>query len=261
MIINGIEYNIRLYVDDEESEKEITEQVFEDFDQMNAFIEKTWRLDKYADVKAQYTFVEVIDGIPENAGTYFFEVEPYMPLIADEIEDIIYEMTTIVPKEEEESLQEWEKELAFTPSVEENAPGDESKEIPLSEYSYICPRCFNEVHLCTCKSYPYTLIQIDRLMVPIIKELNLKGYRTTYCCAGHPRYKNLSESFSSISFRENYDFYIPFPYGAKYSKSNRSIQFEIPKYNDLEALENYQRECIDKLMAWAKALPLYEAIL
>lgn len=39
-------------------------------------------------------------------------------------------------------------------------------------------------------------IEIDEVIAPIIRELNLKGYKTEFCCSGHP-YHSLNEAFTS----------------------------------------------------------------
>lgn len=39
-------------------------------------------------------------------------------------------------------------------------------------------------------------VEIDEAIAPVIRELNLKGYKTKFCCSGHP-YKFLYEAFAS----------------------------------------------------------------
>lgn len=66
---------------------------------------------------------------------------------------------------------------------------------------YICLTCFNEYNgdylnlekheglynyrcpLCSCGDL--NVVEIDDLLLPIIKRLNQKGYITRYCCSGH----------------------------------------------------------------------------
>ena len=31
-------------------------------------------------------------------------------------------------------------------------------------------------------------IEIDEVIAPLIRELNIKGYKTKFCCSGHPFY-------------------------------------------------------------------------
>lgn len=256
MILSGIEYNVRLYVDDEETGKEITEELFVDFAQMNAFLEQTWRLPEYKNAKAEYAFVEVVDGKPDIASRYGYELDGYMPMEQDEIDDIIYDMEVIVPREQEELKKETEENQLFTPSAEQELPGDTSKDIPLKEYVYLCPRCMNEVEQCTCHGYPYYLIQIDRLLAPVIRELNMKGYQTSSCCAGHPGYRSVGvDQFVYIAFRKTYAFDLPV--SAKYRKEGNSLCYDIPEEGKdwgTDALRKYQKECIDKLLAWARGL-------
>lgn len=39
-------------------------------------------------------------------------------------------------------------------------------------------------------------IEIDEVIAPIIRKLNLKGYKTKFCCSGHP-YTSLKEAFTN----------------------------------------------------------------
>lgn len=259
MIINGIEYNIRLYVDDKETEKEITEEIFDDFFHMNAFLERTWRLPEYTNAKAEYAFVEVVNGKPDIAGRYGFELSGYMPMEEEEIEDVLFEMEVTIPQEQEDMKALFDRNQVFKPDITGMVAGDESKDIPLSEYAYLCHKCLNEIKACTCQSYPMYAIQIDRLLVPVIKELNSKGYLTSSCCAGHPGYmKNTTtDQFIYVSFRERYHFPISFPEGSKYRMEGDSLCFDLPedgKEWDAEILRKYQKECIAKFLIWAQAL-------
>ena len=255
MLFNGIEYKVRLYITDAYTDEDITEEVFDNLDQMADYIEKTYEDERFVDAKGEYTFVEVVDGVPGTVGKYFYEVFPYYPLDEEDLEETLRDFTVDVPKLEEMQKKEWEKELAFHPSDEKHTAGDASKDIPLSEYSYICPNCFNEVETCTCRHYPYNLVQIDKLMVPIIKELNCKGYLTMYSCAGHPDYKpNPAGSFIFITFKENYEFPAQFPEGAIYRKSDHSLSYDCPSGSTIDSLKQYQQNYLDALMEWARSL-------
>ena len=39
-------------------------------------------------------------------------------------------------------------------------------------------------------------IEIDEVIAPVIRELNLKGYKTKFCCSGHS-YTSLNEAFTN----------------------------------------------------------------
>ena len=45
-----------------------------------------------------------------------------------------------------------------------------------------------------------TLVEIDEMIAPMIRELNNKGYITDFCCSGHPGSTSCS-SYSYISFK------------------------------------------------------------
>lgn len=38
-------------------------------------------------------------------------------------------------------------------------------------------------------------VEIDEVIAPIIRELNIKGYKTKYCCSGHP-FSSMNEAFT-----------------------------------------------------------------
>lgn len=38
--------------------------------------------------------------------------------------------------------------------------------------------------------------EIDEVIAPIIRELNIKGYRTKFCCSGHP-FESLNEAYTN----------------------------------------------------------------
>ena len=51
---------------------------------------------------------------------------------------------------------------------------------PLNEEEYnFCPKssCIGEI------------VEVDEMILPVIRILNLKGYRTKFCCSGHPEKK------------------------------------------------------------------------
>ena len=112
---------------------------------------------------------------------------------------------------------------------------------------------------CTCSGYPYYLIQIDRLVAPVIKVLNKKGYQTSSCCAGHPGYKEICcDQFTYISFRETYSLEKQLPDGAVFRKDGNMVCFDVPEEEKtwtVQELKEYQKKCIEKLLTWAEALP------
>ena len=55
----------------------------------------------------------------------------------------------------------------------------------LNVYSYVCSHCFHPLYKSECDQYPENLIQIDKQMVPGIRELNKRFYKTEGCCEGY----------------------------------------------------------------------------
>lgn len=90
-------------------------------------------------------------------------------------------------------------------------------------------------------------------MVPIIRELNSKGYRTTGCCAGHLEEDEFKTTGIYIAFAEDYDFDEPFPRGGKYIKTKHAIQY-VPSVEDHDNLSAFQSETLAKLEDWAEML-------
>ena len=129
----------------------------------------------------------------------------------------------------------------------------ESKKKHRADYSYICPHCYREIDDCRCSNYPYFLVQIDTLIVPVIRTLNIKGYITSACCAGHIDQDNCTSIH--IAFREEHYFGNSIPEGAVYSREARMVRFDGLDKLSAEERIIYQAESIEKLNAWADKLP------
>lgn len=115
----------------------------------------------------------------------------------------------------------------------------------LSDYQF-CPKysCLGEV------------VEVDELMLPIIIELNKKGYHTKYCCASH-YYERPIDSY--IMFADNIKLpSLPKNYvlendmnTIRYSVSNRG---NISNYKFFDIINKNANQ----LLKWAKSLPYYE---
>lgn len=133
-------------------------------------------------------------------------------------------------------------------------------------------------------------IEIDEVIAPIIRELNFKGYKTKFCCSGHP-YASLNEAFTNseetakglvglvktettnkadmpiralyiapddffyISFDgvNGQDFPVPLPDGFWWEEDN-SIRYEYSTNGIYELLEERLNAC-KTLYQWAEKLP------
>lgn len=246
MKIENIDFAFCLSVNDDDG-IEIDEKIFFDFDEMNAYIEKTWNLPEYSCVTAFFQVLEVINGKPSDAASYQFDIS-YMPFDDSEIEDYIYDISQAMKESEE--LKASLKAHSFQKI---NFNGDyEKKKNRIEEIVYLCPHCFNELVDCKCQDYPWYLIQVDKAIADIIRTLNLKGYTTSACCAGH------AEDSSSISLYvafENEHYFSSIPEGFEYSKLGRSLSIDMPRKQSKEEYLDKQEMALKKLQVWSDELP------
>lgn len=47
-----------------------------------------------------------------------------------------------------------------------------------------------EYNFCPKSSCIGEIVEVDEMILPVIRILNLKGYKTKFCCGGHPEKKN-----------------------------------------------------------------------
>lgn len=248
MVIDGLEYYIGLYIMDEDDFPEY-EAHFVDFLSFNAYIRQNIDNSKYLSCQMCYSIVEAIDGEP---GSFSWVNKMQWHEFSDEqiqkeIDDFIEYETYI--EEHTKKVDEFSREIHYYPG----ADNYRKKQAHFNDISYVCPRCIRELEDCRCAEYPYYLVQIDRLMVPIIRELNAKGYRTSGCCAGHPTDDEFSDAGIYIAFAEEYDFDEPFPDGGKYSKSRHTLYYT-PTVEGSDNLVTYQQSVLDELLDWAESL-------
>lgn len=247
MIIDGIDYVVRLFVDDRDG-KEIVDRCFSDFSGLNKYIQDQEGNSEFIGCKARYTFAEIINGEPE-AYSWTADI-PFRVLSEKEIEHEIAEYIEM-QQSFDDLYEKIEKDKGFRLMPDMYASGE--KERLLSEITYACPHCMYELSSCKCFDYPYYLVQIDKKILPIIRELNQNGYITTGCCALHPRKVN-QKSPLYIAFDKEYDFGDPFPEGGKYSVLKHTISYEPPAGLSVEELEEFQRTTLDALYDWAEML-------
>lgn len=122
-----------------------------------------------------------------------------------------------------------------------------------------------------------TAKEFDEEMIPIIIELNSKGYKTLFCCQGHiDECQCIDYDYrmcTYIAFAEKYNFDIQPPEyerkgNSKYTKLwlrtphstlNCSIKMCLYFYSSrktpLEQREEERKEYMEKLFEWVKALP------
>ena len=110
---------------------------------------------------------------------------------------------------------------------------------------------------------------IDEEMIPILCELNSKGYKTKFCCQGHTEEEHLNRTNVYIVFADNYDFAIDYPSierkgNKKYTKKvvrNNNLRLPLTLYfytsrkTSVEQQEKERQEFIKSIFEWSKALP------
>lgn len=126
----------------------------------------------------------------------------------------------------------------------------------------LLPDKVNNFQHCPKISCTGQVIDVDELMLPIIIELNKKGYYTEYCCAGH-YYDKAPNSY--IRFEEGIELPL-LPSGYEYECSNPiTIRNDFSQYVDgeicyldhdkyFEIINNNASQLLD----WANALPINE---
>ncbi len=99
MRIDDQDYKIRLFVFAGQSKEAVVlaEELFDDLDQMNAFIEGTCHLAEYSDAEAQYTFAENFNGKVAKEGWYYYDIVPYEPLQKEDFEDCLEDAFRLGP--------------------------------------------------------------------------------------------------------------------------------------------------------------------
>jgi hypothetical protein len=70
---------------------------------------------------------------------------------------------------------------------------------------FLCLKCFRVYNqktikhkVCKNKNCNGEVVEIDELFIPVIAELNRKGYKTKYCCSGH-----IEDTFNSYIYFED----------------------------------------------------------
>lgn len=111
-------------------------------------------------------------------------------------------------------------------------------------YSYVCPNCFNKIKECECEIYPWSLVQIDKNMLPIVRELNKKMFFTESCCEGHI---GANEKIYII-FRKKYKFKVCFP--KEFVGDGSYISATITGTSE-QAKKRKKQRLLKSLYAWA----------
>ena len=115
--------------------------------------------------------------------------------------------------------------------------------------AYMCMGCYEiydyDMDMCPKAGCEGMVVEIDELMVPIIKLLNEKGYMTAYCCSGHvygngaTAYICLDEFMTEIFEAEEMRKLLPESWKMGVDSFGRINFTHMLKYNDTES-EQYK---------------------
>lgn len=255
LVIEDIEFAIKLWFEDECNRAvDGEEYIFEDFPSFNAWLEEHYLDWNYLDWDAYWDFVEVSGGEVGSIGGEI-ALDLLAPLDDDEIKDAIDEQKKHIAWGVEHASEK--REFDFTSLRVAKTP-PQSKEIPLEDFVYVCPNCIQPLTECRCSHYPWVAVQIDASILPAVKELNEKGYRTAWSCGGHvyPTQEDGQVKMDGIylSFKKRYDF-ASVPEGARYWKMGLSINFKPPYGGTEDEYLAYLEEARSALADWVRSLP------
>lgn len=214
------------------------------FFRVNEFIRSTMEKPEYAGADFLLAAFEILDDIPRAIShTFFFDTYEVIP--QKDIDDMVKHMV--------DACDEWDDACGgvrtpLRPDEFEEVEDCTEKETFRSEYTYICPTCLHELDDCRCGEYPEQLVRIDTILLPTIRELNSKLYRTAFSCAGHQPGVEMY-----ISFQHWYD--IVAPEGFHYSYYDFSLFRPCPDGLSDEEYQAFRQESADTLLKWAQELP------
>jgi len=135
----------------------------------------------------------------------------------------------------------------------------------------LCLECFKvynqktiKNNTCKVKGCYGDVVEIDELFVPVIIELNKKGYRTQYCCSSHyteihpDSYINFEDNIELPSLPQGYmydkDLYPDVDWD-KWDMNNRvTIRIEFDKNKGLNELSKDIFNNTVRVLEWAEGL-------
>lgn len=223
----------------------IDEGEFINIYRINEYIRSTMGKPEYSGATASLWPMEVVGGICWGR-SYGYTLEQYDIItnhISNDIADYVLEMI-----EKREQYNGYVEE-PLSPELYSEPEDYTKKQAIRDEYTYICPFCLHELEDCRCEHYPWTVVQIDTILLPVIRELNEKGYRTAHSCSGHKSGDELM-----IAFQHEY-YYRPIPRGFYYGESSFVLFRPCPEGLSEEAYRAFRQESADALLKWAQELP------
>ena len=222
----------------------IYEGEYINFFRVNEFIRSTMDKPEYEGATFILTAVEILDGISREH-SYAFDFDTYEVISQEDIDAMNKHMVDFSDELDNDC---GDVRTPLHPDQFKEAEDCNEKEAFRSEYTYICPNCLRELNDCRCGEYPEQLVKIDTILLPIIRELNNKLYRTAFSCAGHQPGDQMY-----ISFQHWYD--IDAPKEFHYSCYDFCLFRPCPDGLSDEEYRTFRQESADTLLKWAQELP------
>jgi hypothetical protein len=129
----------------------------------------------------------------------------------------------------------------------------------------VCCNCWQKSNRCNCDRKNW--IDIDDIIYPAIKKLNILGYETNFCCSGHTDNRGI-QSYISFVWDKNTEIFKTLPINWSYDSYNyrkvkhykyHIIRSVIPEQRKIAKMTAEQKqEIIDKginnLIRWTETL-------
>jgi len=129
-----------------------------------------------------------------------------------------------------------------------------------------CYKIYNQKtiknNMCKVKDCYGDMVEVDELFVPVIAELNRKGYRTRYCCSSH----YTKDSIQSYIMFENFIEFPSLPKGYNYDvgcterNGNTHIESYLDKNKNFNELSKDIFNNAVNVLEWAEGLEEYKNI-
>ena len=116
----------------------------------------------------------------------------------------------------------------------------------MNRTSEICFKCYKSKKFCKCVHNHFELI--DSNLSYAIRNLNKKGYKTKFCCGGHPQKAFI---YIYIYFDNEYNFNI-LPEDYKYK--NKILYYKKKKQRTIKETQQLISSHIKILNEWVKTL-------
>ena len=247
IVLDGIKLVVKLEVFDAEDDLLFADD-FMSFTAVNEFLDAN--ADEFKDCSIRFYLCEYVDGQTGADGAYWEKdygrigMRDICCAVDEEAADIFRQKFRHI-RPEKPVLYRGRSGYTDTPVGEDQ--------------TLVCDACYYPIDECTCEEKGLGAVPIDTRYVPIIRELNKKGYCTKFCCAGHEKQYATRYFSPDIMFKYENDFAVPLPEEYVYFRKNCEIRLRsdlhLPDGSDIEAARAFHDRITDDLAEWVHKLP------